>query len=348
MSTPTPTPHPTADTAAYPREARAVVLAKRGSAATPPTFEITAVPVRPPRQGEVVVRNLLTSVDPYMGFRMRGDVSSYAEAYPEGRPVAAGSVGVVVASEHPDIKVGGWLLNESGWREFATVPGDVHQVADPDAADDVAWLSVLGMTGITAWVALHEVCNVEAGQTVAVTAAAGAVGGVAVQLAKAAGARVIGIAGGEVKRQHVQSALGADVAIDYTAAELAGQLREATDGIDVVVDNVGGPQLGAMLHLLNDHARVALVGRLGATGDDAAVDISVAVPRRVRLEGLIVIDYLPRWPAIRRALASLLADGQLRPVVTVSDGLDGAPEALAGLFHQGAPHLGKRLVRIAS
>lgn len=332
----------------YPREASAVVLTKWGSAGIAPSFEITTVPVRAPRRGEVVVRNLLTSVDPYMGFRMRSDVSSYAQSYPEGKPVAAGSVGLVVASEHPGIRVGRWLLSDSGWREFATVAGTVDQVADPHEADDVAWLSVLGMTGITAWVAVNEICAVKVGQTVAVTAAAGAVGGVAVQLAKAAGARVIGIAGGEGKRRHVRSDLGADVGIDYTAADLATQLRGVTDGIDVVVDNVGGPQLGAILPLLNDHARVALVGRLGATGEDAAVDISVAVPRRVRMEGLIVIDYLPRWPAIRQTLAALVRDGRLRPVVTVTDGLHTAPEALAGLFNQSAPHLGKRLVRIAT
>jgi hypothetical protein len=348
MPTSTAPSQPLGDEAAYPLKAQAVVLAKRGTADEAPVFELAAVPVRPPREGEVVVRNLLTSVDPYMGFRMRSDVSSYAAAYPEGRPVAAGSVGVVVASQHSDIEVGRWLLNDSGWREFATVAGNVYQVADPDEADDVAWLSVLGMTGITAWVAVHEVCALKAGRTVAVTAAAGAVGGVAVQLAKAAGAHVIGIAGGECKRQHVQGVLGADVAIDYTAGDLATQLREVTDGIDVVIDNVGGPQLGAILPLLNDHARVALVGRLGATGEDAAVDISVAVPRRVRLEGLIVIDYLARWPAFRRALAGLVSEGKLRPVVTVSDGLQSAPEALAGLFSEGAPHLGKRLVRIAT
>ncbi|MGH3493865.1 MAG: hypothetical protein ACRDQ1_11605 [Sciscionella sp.] len=131
MSTNKQPASPSEAAAAYPKDARAVVLTKRGSADTAPIFEITAVPVRPPRHGEVVVRNLVTSVDPYMGCRMRSDTFSYAEPYPEGRPVAADSVGVVVASEHPDIKVGGWLLNDSGWREFTTVVGDVWSTCRP-------------------------------------------------------------------------------------------------------------------------------------------------------------------------------------------------------------------------
>jgi NADPH-dependent curcumin reductase CurA len=338
-------PNQTASETAYPQAATAIALTEGGAN---PSFEAVTVPVRPPEEGQVLVRNLLTSVDPHMGVAMR-DLASYGHAFPEGEPVMADSLGVVVASRHPGIEPGAWMLNSSGWREYATVPGDPAQLADPALGNDVAWMSALGMTGITAWTAVHETGHVKAGETVAVTAAAGAVGGVAVQLAKDAGARVIGIAGGEGKRRHLQEALGADIAIDYAAGDLASQLSQAASGIDVVIDLVGGSQLAAILPLLNNHARVALVGRLGALaeGAGAAVDISVAIPRRVRFEGFIIVDSLPRWPAIRRELSFRLQAGRLREVVTVTDGLKQAPDALAELLTTEAPHLGKRLIRIA-
>jgi NADPH-dependent curcumin reductase CurA len=131
-----------------------------------------------------------------MGIRMRTDIASYAEPYQENEPVGAESLGEVVTSRHPDLEPGDWILNTSRWREFATIPGAPEQIADPEIADDVAWMSVLGMTGITAWIALYEICSLRPGETVAVTAAGGGVGTVAVQLAKAAGARVIAVAGG--------------------------------------------------------------------------------------------------------------------------------------------------------
>jgi NADPH-dependent curcumin reductase CurA len=329
----------------YPGTATAIALTEGGAH---PSFEAVTVPVQAPEDGQVLVRKLLTSVDPHMGVAMR-DLASYGHAYPEGEPVTADSLGVVIASRNPGIEPGAWMLNSSGWREYATVPGDPAQLADPELGDDVAWMSVLGMTGITAWTAVREIGSVRAGETVAVTAAAGAVGGVAVQLARDAGARVVGIAGGERKRRHLQEVLGADIAIDYTAGNLASQLSQITGGIDVVVDLVGGSQLAATLPLLNNHARVALVGRLGALaeGTAAAVDISVAVPRRVRFEGFVIIDSLPRWPAIRRELAFRLRVGRLQTVTTVTDGLKQAPDALAELFTTRAPHLGKRLIRIA-
>jgi NADPH-dependent curcumin reductase CurA len=329
----------------YPEAATAITLTKGGAH---PSFDAATVPVRPPAEGEVLVRNLLTSVDPHMGVAMR-DLASYGHAFPEGEPVTADSLGVVVASQHPGVEPGAWMLNSSGWREYATVPGAPDQVADPGLGDDVAWMSVLGMTGITAWTAVREIGNVRAGETVVVTAAAGAVGGVAVQLAKDAGARVVGIAGGERKRRHLQDVLRADTAIDYTAADLAAQLRQAAGAIDVVIDLVGGSQLAAAVPLLANHARVALVGRLGALaeGPRAAVDLSVAIPRRVRFEGFVIIDSLPRWPAIRRELAFRLQAGRLQAVSTVTGGLKEAPAALAELFTSEAPHLGKRLIRIA-
>ena len=156
----------------------------------PADFELASVSVPAPRDGEVTVRNVLTSVDPYMLPRMQGR-SSYASPFPLGEPVAADGIGEVVASAHLGVPVGSWLVSHSGWRTYATMAGSPADVIDRQIGDPVAWLSVLGMTGFTAWFGLHDIGRVRPGETVLVNAAVGAVGSVVVQLAVHAGARVV-------------------------------------------------------------------------------------------------------------------------------------------------------------
>jgi NADPH-dependent curcumin reductase CurA len=255
-----------------------------------------------------------------------------------------------VASAHLGVPVGSWLVSHSGWRTYATVAGSPADVIDRQIGDPVAWMSVLGMTGITAWFGLHDIGRVRPGETVLVNAAAGAVGSVVVQLAVHAGARVVAVAGSASKLRHIRE-LGAHEAVDYNAPAFDEALARACDsGVDVFFDNVGGRQLAGALPLMRPHGRVVLCGRisgLGADADPGLVDIGPAVPNRLSLQGFIVVDHLDRWPGIRGELAGLLAQGELRPVISIADGLHRAPDALAGLYRRGTNHIGKSLVRIA-
>ena len=276
-----------------------------------------------------MAQQLLTSVDPYLLPRMQGR-SSYAAPFPLGEPVAADSIGEVVASAHLGVPVGSWLVSHSGWRTYATVAGSPADVIDRQIGDPVAWMSVLGMTGITAWFGLHDIGRVRPGETVLVNAAAGAVGSVVVQLAVHAGARVVAVAGSASKLRYIRE-LGADEAVDYNAPAVDEALARACgSGVDVFFDNVGGRQLASALPLMRPHGRVG-----------------PAVPNRLSLQGFIVVDHLDRWPGIRGELAGLLAQGELRPVISITDGLHRAPDALAGLYRRGTNHVGKSLVRIA-
>ncbi len=243
--------------------------------------------------------------------------------------------------------VGSWVVTPSGWAGGATLAVGPDAIVGIGAGDDLARMSVLGMTGITAWIGLHEIAHIAEGETVLVNAAAGAVGGTVIQLAKAAGCRVIAVAGGRAKRDFVVDELGADIGLDYLADDFADRLRDATaDGLDVVFDNVNGPQLGMVLPHVEPFGRVVLCGRIGAYGPDNAVDVSIAVQNRLTLTGFIVSDHAASWPRYRNELAKVLDAGQLRAVTQVSDGLDSAPRVFASLFEPGNSVIGKRLVRI--
>lgn len=308
-------------------------------------------PLRPPGPGEVVVRNLVTSVDPYQLRMLRGSAEVTPLAI--GEPVPANSVGVVVQSEDPDVPVGTQVATYTGWQAYATTKVAPTEVADPALGGPLEWVSVLSTTGVTAYVGMHDVGGVRAGSTVLVSAASGAVGGVAVQLAKAAGARVVAIAGGKDRTAHAIQVLGADAAVDYRDPGFPEQLKEAAgEGIDLFFDNVGGRQLTLALSVMNNHANVVLCGSVSsyASGDDpdARSDLRDAVFKRITLRGFIVSDYNEkRLLPIRAELASLVRAKKLQVVVNEFKGLERAPEALASVFDRGSPHIGRRVVRIA-
>jgi len=334
-----------------PSHADVIVLARRpGPSVLPGDLALERRRVRPPGPGEVVVQNVVTSVDPYQLRMLRG--SPDVARVDVGDPVPANSVGIVVQSADPRVPPGTQVATYTGWQAYATTTIGPTEVADAKLGSPVDWLSVLGTVGITAFVGVHDVGHLQPGDTMLISAATGGVGGVAVQLAKAAGARVIAIAGGRQRTDHAAAVLGADIALDHRDPAFPDQLGQAAgDGIDVYFDNVGGRQLTLAMSVLKNFARVVLCGTVSsyARPDDPAggADLIDAVSRRITLQGYIVSDYYPtRLMPIREELGELLRSGKIRAVVTEFHGLDSAPKALATLFDRGSSDLGKRVVRI--
>jgi NADPH-dependent curcumin reductase CurA len=335
-----------------PSHSDVVVLKRRpGEALRPGDLALERHPVRPPEPGEVVVHNLVTTVDPYQLRMLRGSAEVTPVAL--GDPVPANSVGTVMRSEDQKVPVGTQVATYTGWQEYATTTVAGTEIADPDLGGPVEWVSVLSTTGLTAYVGMHDVGHVAAGNNVLVSAATGAVGGVAVQLAKAAGARVVAIAGGQKRTGHAVRELGADQAVDYRDPGFPERLKDAAgDGFDLFYDNVGGRQLTLALSLLKNYGHVVLCGTVSSYArpddPDAGADLHDAVFKRITLRGFIVSDFYPtRLTPIRHELASLLRSGKLRAVVSEFAGLDRAPEALATVFDRGSPYIGRRVVRIA-
>lgn len=349
-----PQPRSATPDAAVPDHADVIALRHRpGEALRPGDLVAEQRPLPPPGPGEVVVRNLVTSVDPYQLRMLRGSPEVTPVAI--GEPVPANSVGVVVASRDPAVPVGAQVATYTGWQSYATTTVAPTEIADPALGGPLDWISVLSTTGVTAYIGMHDIGQVQAGQTVLVSAATGAVGGVAVQLAKAAGARVVAIAGGRPRTEHAQQVLGADAAVDYRAPGFADRLKQAAGraGVDLFYDNVGGSQLTLALSVMRNYGTVVLCGSVSSYArpddPDARADLRDAVFKRITLRGFIVSDHYPeRLLPVRAELAALLRSGQVRAVVSEFEGLDSAPEALSSVFDHGSPYIGRRVVRIAA
>jgi len=313
----------------------------------PTDLELVHVDVPEPERGQVVVRNTWMSVDPYMRGRM-DDIPSYIPPFALGGPLEGSALGEVIASRAEGIEIGATVVHFAGWREIAVVEAADITVVDLALAGPEAWLGPLGTTGLTAWVAVTEIAPVHPGDVVFVSAAAGAVGSVAGQLARKAGAAVvIGSAGGPDKAKKLVADLGFDHGLDHRAGPIADQLAAvAPDGIDVYIDNVGGDHLEAALANLRSGARVALVGGIsGYNGNAPGVPNTYqAVIKRATLRGLLVTEWTHVADVWVPRAAGWLADGSLRTESTVVDGLEAAPEAFLGVL-RGA-NTGKMLVRL--
>jgi NADPH-dependent curcumin reductase CurA len=300
-----------------------------------------------PGDGEVLVANHYLSVDPYMRGRMNAG-KSYAAPYEIGAPMYGGAVGQVVESRSPRVSEGSFVRHNAGWRTTAVLPARHVEVVDADAAPLPAYLGVLGMPGLTAWVGLHDIGEVRPGETVWVSAASGAVGSLAGQLAKLAGCRVVGSAGGPEKCRYVVEELGFDACVDHRAGDLQGQLREAMpDGLDVYFDNVGADHLRAALALANPFARLVECGMIAAYNEKAEApdNLFLVVSKKLTMRGFIVSDHAHRQPLFVKHVAPLLRDGTIRYSETVVDGVERTFEAFLDLL-RGGRHTGKLVVDV--
>ncbi len=330
---------------------RAWRLAARPSGAIAPgDFRLSQEPVPAPKPGEALVRTVYLSLDPTNRIWM-SDVDQYMPPVEIGDVMRGGTLGVVEASADPDLKPGAIVQGGWGWQDYACVSAGALRGRIP--ADDptplTAYMSVLGGTGLTAYFGLLEVAGAKAGDTVVVSAAAGAVGSIACQIAKLIGCRVVGIAGSDEKCRWLLE-LGVDAAINYRREDVLASLkRHCPGGIDVDFENVGGDILDAALTLVNNHARIALCGLISTYNDDTRVPgpqrFANILMKRVRVQGFIVTDFLKRFPEARAQLAAWLAEGKLKYQVDVVEGLENAPVAVGKLFT--GENRGKLLVRVS-
>jgi len=318
-------------------------------APVPENFALVTTSVPEPAEGQVVVRNTWMSVDPYMRGRMN-DAPSYIPPFALDAAMEGSAIGEVVASRDASIPVGATVSHFLGWREYAVVDAAGATVIDPALGRPQDYLGALGTTGLTAYAALTRIAPVEEGDVVFVSAAAGAVGSVAGQLARKLGAsRVIGSAGGPAKTKKLLDGFGYDAAVDYRQRALAEQLAQAApDGIDVYLDSVGGDHLQAAIGAMRAGGRIALVGAISgydatepAPGPD---NLFQAAAREVTLRGMLVSSYFDLFPEWIGKAAAWLADGSLHTEETVVEGIDQAPAAFLGMM-RGA-NTGKMLVRL--
>ena len=309
-------------------------------------FELSEIELPPVGEGMLRIRNRWLSVDPYMRGRMN-DVKSYVPPFQLGEPMEGGAVGEVIESKAEGFTPGDLVQHMAGWRDEAVVPARAVNKLPELGVEPQRFLGVLGVTGATAYFVLLDAASAKEGDIVFVSAAAGAVGSVVVQVAKAKGMTVIGSAGGPDKCELVRS-LGADQVIDYKAGPILKNLAAAAaDGIDVYFDNVGGEHLDAAFALARDHARFAICGMIQGYNDPTPASfrfIMRIIAARIRLKGFIVFDYFPRMTEFYREMGQLVASGAVKAEETVVDGLEAMPDAFRGLF-SGA-NTGKMLVRL--
>jgi NADPH-dependent curcumin reductase CurA len=324
---------------------RVVVLAARPEGEPKDDdFEVLELPDPEPSDGEVLIRNVFVSVDPYMRGRMTG-VRTYVPGHQVGDVIDGGAVGRVVSSRHPGFAEGDWVSSRLGWRELGVARGEALAKVDPAVAPPSTALGVLGMPGFTAWIGLGEIARITAGETVFVSGAAGAVGSAAAQIALLRGCRVIGSAGSDEKVAWLRE-LGVD-AFDYRTTDP----REAlADGIDVYFDNVGGRQLEAALAALREHGRVAACGAISRYNDTEPTpgprNFFLVVTKRLRIEGFIVFDHNARFDEFLAEAGAWVREGRLAYRETILDGIENVPRAFAGLFR--GENIGKMLVRVGA
>ena len=312
-------------------------------------FDVVEAPVSAPGANQILVRNKVMSVDPAMRGRMN-DAKSYVPPFELGKALEGGAVGEVVASNSDKFSVGQHVLHQLGWREYATM--DESQAVDVSAeqAPLGAYLGVLGMPGLTAYVGLFDIMRLTEGDTVFVSGAAGAVGSLVGQLAKRHGAaKVIGSAGSAEKVRYATEELGFDAAFNYKDGPVGQQLRDAApDGIDAYFDNVGGDHLEAAIAALNTFGRIAACGAISQYNakepEPGPRNMFQFVAKRLTMRGFIVIDHADRRHQFHSDVSPLVREGELHYDETTVDGLRNAPEAFLGMLR--GENTGKMLVNI--
>jgi len=335
------------------QSAKRIVLASRPVGEPKPSdfrFEDYQVPT--PGEGEVLLRTIWLSLDPYMRGRM-SDAASYAAPVPIDGVMEGGTVAEVVVSNNPGFAKGDLVLAHGGWQQYALSDGKTLRKLDPKHAPISTAVGVLGMPGMTAYAGLLQIGKPKEGETVVVAAASGAVGGVVGQIAKIKGARAVGIAGGAAKCKYVVEELGFDACVDHNDPDFAVKLKEACPkGIDVYFENVGGKVFEAVFPLLNFFARVPVCGLISAYNATSVEHGHLAVPqvfrailtKRLTLRGFIVWDFQEFHGDFLREAGQWIRDGKIKYREHIAEGLENAPQAFVGLLK--GENFGKQLVRV--
>ena len=313
-------------------------------------FRLDSLPVPSLSAGEVLVRSVYLSLDPYMRGRM-SDAESYAPPVAIGEVMVGGAVGVVVESRDPRFLAGDAVEGMLGWQEYAVAHGDVLRNVDPKLAPISTALGVLGMPGLTAYFGLLDVCDPQPGETAVVSGAAGAVGTTVGQIAKIRGCRVVGVAGSDAKVSWLVDGLGFDAAFNYkTADDLGGRLEAlCPDGVDVYFDNVGGVITDAVMRRINSRARISVCGQISQYNlekpDVGPRWLGQLIVKQAKVQGFLVSAYARRFPEGLEELARWLKQGKLKYREDIAHGLESAPEAFIGMLH--GKNQGKQLVQLS-
>lgn len=331
---------------------RQILLARRPTGApVPQDFALAEAPMPQPGPGEILVKMRVGSVDPAIrGFL--DDRPSYLPPVALGAPINGMSLGEVIESHNPDYPVGTLVRAFATWSDHYVIGADALglEVVHPQPGTELHhYMGALGPVGLTAWVGLFAVGEAKAGETVVVSAAAGATGSTVVQIAKARGCKVVGLVGSPEKAQVIRD-LGADAAIDYRATpDIAAEIaRAAPEGVDVYFDNVGGETLEAILPLMRLHGRVAVCGMIGQYNDadhpHGVTTLWQLVVNRLKVQGFITYDYMDRLEEAQRELDGWVAAGKLKPLANLRDGFEKLPEAFIDLMS--GRTIGKTIVRV--
>ena len=312
-------------------------------------FEIVEMPIPNPAPGQVLVRNWYMSVDPYMRGRMI-EAKSYTPSFQIGEILTGGCVGEVIVSEREDTQVGDQVLGFEGWREYFLSDGEGLTKIDTSMVSIQSYLGVMGMPGMTAYVGLLDIGAPTPGETVFVSAAAGAVGSIVCQIGKIKGCRVVGSAGSDAKVAWLLEEAGVDAAFNYKqGTSLASVLREhCPKGIDIYFENVGGAHLEAALGLMNDFGRIPVCGMISqynlGTGEPGPKNMTSIIGKRLKLQGFIVSDHYDRLPQFTADMTRRIGESKVKWKETIFEGLEFAPEAFIGLFS--GENFGKMLVKL--
>lgn len=330
-----------------PKTNRQIQLVSRPQGAvSEDNFRLVEAPVPSLTDGQVLVRNHYLSLDPYMRGRLN-TTKSYADPQPLDEVMIGGTVGEVVDSKFDGLAPGDRVVGMGGWQLYSVQAGQALRKLPPGLPLSV-FLGPVGMPGVTGWIGLMTIGEPKAGETVVVSSAAGAVGGVVGQLAKARGCRAVGIAGGPEKCRYVTEELGFDACIDYKAGDLYAQLKAATpNGIDVYFENVGGEIFDTVIRRLNPFARIPVCGWISSYDSGALYPIRnlpIILTMRARMQGFIVSEHLEHWADALRELGELVAAGRIKYREHITEGLDKAPAEFIGLLH--GANFGKQLIKL--
>jgi NADPH-dependent curcumin reductase CurA len=334
---------------------RQILLASRPRGEpTPDNFKLVETDAPQPGPGQVLLRTIYLSLDPYMRGRMNAG-PSYSKPVEVGEVMEGGAVCEVVQSNLAQYKPGDVVLARAGWQEYALSDGNGAQKIDPSLRPVSYALGVLGMPGLTAYTGLLNIGQPRPGETLVVAAASGAVGSVVGQIARIKGCRAVGVAGGERKCRYVKEELGFDACLDHRQPDLAGRLKAACPkGIDIYFENVGGAVFDAVLPLLNNFARVPVCGliahynaaELPAGPDRVPLVMHDALVKRLTFRGFIVSDFASQFPEFLRDMSGWLREGRVKYKEDVTDGLENAPRELIGLLK--GENFGKKIIRVSA